>query len=58
MLDVKCKSSGNAAKKRQAITLETKLNIIKRVEQGKKMAVQFSITRTRAWNMTSSVPVL
>ncbi|ROT86069.1 putative tigger transposable element-derived protein 1-like isoform X9 [Penaeus vannamei] len=41
MLGVKCKSSGDAAgsaKKRQAITMETKVDIIKRVERGEKMA--------------------
>ena len=41
MSGIKRKSSGDeagSAKKRQAITMETKVNIIKRVERGEKMA--------------------
>lgn len=41
MSGVKCKSNGDAtgsAKKCQAITMETKVDIIKRMEHGKMMA--------------------
>ena len=63
----KRKGSGDVAgtaKKRQAITMETKVKIIERVEQGKKMvgvAPSYNMNssiidtilknRTRSWNM-------